>query len=268
MQKTANTLSKALATIGWAVQGFAVHFDTFENPSRGREFLVQQLKDLQKSIAVALQDVESASDSDYASQVPEGIKAMLQYLGRHVASQKTAEVQGMNKSAETPAGHDNLGTSWKFEMFPGKLGLVYGVTVGKERYRIAPDDIQQDKWRIDFAGMLGQIWEPINQSYYSTAKEAAKDLVKLEQSGKLQSKKFAGQKTELESKWGSLLTAGDKTKLDPGFWDAHLQAAKGIRKLGLAVREHLGTDIKSRELMENLHRALYALEEELDKKYS
>lgn len=92
----------------------------------------------------------------------------------------------MERIAETPVGRDSLGTSWKFDVFPGKLGVVYAVTVGKERYRIAPDHIQKDKWRIDTAWM-GHIWEPVNQEYYHTAKEAARDLVQLEQSGKLTS---------------------------------------------------------------------------------
>lgn len=112
----------------------------------------------------------------------------------------------MDKRAEQPSGRDSLGTPWRFEVFPGKLGVVYGVTVGKTRFRIAPDDIQKDKWRIDHNTNF-ITWTPINQIYYTSAKEAARDLVRLHEAGKLKTA------SDLEVTWGLLAfekTAGPK----------------------------------------------------------
>ena len=80
------------------------------------------------------------------------------------------------------AAYDTLGTSWRFKAIPGRLGTVYSVEVDRKTYRIAPE---RDHWRLDYAGMLGHVWEAVTPTRYGSPEEAAQDLVRLYKQRKL-----------------------------------------------------------------------------------
>lgn len=121
------------------------------------------------------------------------------------------------------AKYDSLGTRWRFTVYPGRLGIVYGVDVEGIPYRIAPDSSDKSKWRIDKAP-IGNLWEAVNRTKYPDPESAAADLVRLYQSGGLKRYASGGQNmTDLERNWGPMTR----------------QAAGGITRGNYTIRHHL-----------------------------
>jgi hypothetical protein len=87
------------------------------------------------------------------------------------------------------ASYDSLGTRWRFKLIYGPGGKI-GYTIGLlgEDYRIIQE---RDHWRLDYLGMLGQIWEAVTPTRYETPEDAARDLIRLDSR-----KKLVGQKYE------------------------------------------------------------------------
>ena len=83
--------------------------------------------------------------------------------------------------SEQPA-KDKVGTNVKFTVYTDKFGdCVYTLLPGqlgqKVALRVARDDMDPTKWRIDRLGTLGRIWEAVESTKFDSAKAAARRLV-------------------------------------------------------------------------------------------
>ena len=101
-------------------------------------------------------------------------------------------------------GYNNLGTRWKFKEYRAKdrINKIYGISVGDTKYRIAPDDSEPDKWRIDKADnmtLMGGPWVALSWEKFKSPQEAAKKLVRLH--GKAAMEKRASVGTEVFHKF-------------------------------------------------------------------
>lgn len=81
------------------------------------------------------------------------------------------------------ASYASLGTTWRFKRIISPKGVVvFTIKVEDSNYRIIQDG---DFWRLDYLGTLGRIWEAVTPTYYTSADEAARDLVTLYKAKKL-----------------------------------------------------------------------------------
>jgi len=174
----------------------------------------------------------------------------------------------MNKQAETPSSHDSLGTPWRFDVFTGRLGTIYAIDVGRDRYRIAPDQVKKDKWRIDVLDIL--IWTALNSVHYATPHDAAKDLVRMEQAGKIG--KLA---SNLETKWGQTIKVGRVNW--PGLPShnnfverAYKETLHGVQHLGDAIDVDpvATTDLELKRAQNKVVIELIEVQKILERKYS
>jgi len=94
-------------------------------------------------------------------------------------------------NTNTRNGKDSLGTSWLFTVYEATGPRVtykktYGVNVGvmcvlpkyaNKEFRIAPDDHDRSKWRIDYADVI--IWCALNGTQYDSPEAAAAALIEI-----------------------------------------------------------------------------------------
>jgi len=109
---------------------------------------------------------------------------------------------------------DRLGTKWVFNVYPGRMGVVYGTRVDDEPIRIAPDDGGVG-WRLDYGGLMARMggpWEALTRDVYDTPQEAAKVLARMHQSGAFDRRL---RRASLEKQWGP--TAAVHKRANSGY---------------------------------------------------